>query len=312
MPTALAIAEIATNRRVEGGGEYFIISRSFGTDDRRRDRHLALPVAGDLGRLLHDRLRRGVPAARRLVRGDDRASPSIRAWSRCPATVLLVAARARRAAPTSACKALWVVVAVLGRCRSCCSSSGAAARASRARTSALFATIDGRDPFMLVFAIVLPGVHRHDRRRRALGRPRQPARGRSRSASCRRPLVGMVVYVAVVLKLAGSAPPEVLAGRPARHVAHRALGADHPDRPRLRHALVGDRLDPGRAAHAAGARRPTASLPAPGGQPLPAPRAREPPTSRATPRWSPRRSRSSSWRWATSTSWRASSRCSSW
>ena len=32
IPTALAIAEIATNRRVEGGGEYYIISRSFGTD----------------------------------------------------------------------------------------------------------------------------------------------------------------------------------------------------------------------------------------------------------------------------------------
>lgn len=30
IPTALAISEIATNRRVEGGGEYFIISRSFG------------------------------------------------------------------------------------------------------------------------------------------------------------------------------------------------------------------------------------------------------------------------------------------
>ncbi len=30
VPTAMAIAEIATNRRVEGGGEYFIISRSFG------------------------------------------------------------------------------------------------------------------------------------------------------------------------------------------------------------------------------------------------------------------------------------------
>ena len=30
LPTALAISELATNTRVEGGGEYFIISRSFG------------------------------------------------------------------------------------------------------------------------------------------------------------------------------------------------------------------------------------------------------------------------------------------
>ena len=30
IPTALAISELATNKRVEGGGEYFLISRSFG------------------------------------------------------------------------------------------------------------------------------------------------------------------------------------------------------------------------------------------------------------------------------------------
>ena len=30
IPTALAISEIASNKRVEGGGEYFIISRSIG------------------------------------------------------------------------------------------------------------------------------------------------------------------------------------------------------------------------------------------------------------------------------------------
>lgn len=30
IPTALAVSEIATNQKVEGGGEYFIISRSFG------------------------------------------------------------------------------------------------------------------------------------------------------------------------------------------------------------------------------------------------------------------------------------------
>jgi len=31
IPTAMALAEIATNQKVEGGGEYFIISRSFGS-----------------------------------------------------------------------------------------------------------------------------------------------------------------------------------------------------------------------------------------------------------------------------------------
>ena len=31
IPTVLAVSEIATNRRVAGGGAYFIISRSFGT-----------------------------------------------------------------------------------------------------------------------------------------------------------------------------------------------------------------------------------------------------------------------------------------
>jgi amino acid transporter len=30
LPTAMAIAEIATNQKVEGGGEYYIVSRSFG------------------------------------------------------------------------------------------------------------------------------------------------------------------------------------------------------------------------------------------------------------------------------------------
>ena len=30
IPTAFALSELATNKRVEGGGEYFIISRSFG------------------------------------------------------------------------------------------------------------------------------------------------------------------------------------------------------------------------------------------------------------------------------------------
>lgn len=42
IPTALAISELATNKRVEGGGEYFIISRSFG-----------LNIGATLGMLLY-------------------------------------------------------------------------------------------------------------------------------------------------------------------------------------------------------------------------------------------------------------------
>jgi len=42
IPTALAISELATNKRVEGGGEYFIISRSFG-----------LNIGGTLGIMLY-------------------------------------------------------------------------------------------------------------------------------------------------------------------------------------------------------------------------------------------------------------------
>jgi amino acid transporter len=30
IPTAMAVAEIATNQKVQGGGAYFIVSRSFG------------------------------------------------------------------------------------------------------------------------------------------------------------------------------------------------------------------------------------------------------------------------------------------
>ncbi|VBB43412.1 Amino acid transporter [uncultured Paludibacter sp.] len=42
IPTAFAISELATNKRVEGGGEYFIISRSFG-----------LNIGGTLGMALY-------------------------------------------------------------------------------------------------------------------------------------------------------------------------------------------------------------------------------------------------------------------
>ncbi|MDP3312270.1 hypothetical protein [Lutibacter sp.] len=47
IPTAMALAEIATNQKVEGGGEYFIISRSFGVNYRCRNWNNFIPFASN-------------------------------------------------------------------------------------------------------------------------------------------------------------------------------------------------------------------------------------------------------------------------
>lgn len=46
IPTAMALAEIATNQKVEGGGEYFIISRSFGVNIWCCYWHYTILIAG--------------------------------------------------------------------------------------------------------------------------------------------------------------------------------------------------------------------------------------------------------------------------
>ena len=63
IPTGLAVAEIATNLKVEGGGEYYIISRSFGKTVGGGNRNLtSLFLAGNFCRVLHDRILGSFPA----------------------------------------------------------------------------------------------------------------------------------------------------------------------------------------------------------------------------------------------------------
>ena len=59
IPTALAISEIATNRRVEGGGEYFIISTVLRTEHRGHYWHCPVFIPGHIRCLLCHRLYRG-------------------------------------------------------------------------------------------------------------------------------------------------------------------------------------------------------------------------------------------------------------
>jgi amino acid transporter len=111
IPTALAISEIATNRRVEGGGEYFIISRSFGTT-----------IGGAIGLSLY--LSQAISVAFYMIALAEAFRPIAPLlesvlpgafdprFVSLPATGALAILMLRRGANIGV-KALWVVVAIL-------------------------------------------------------------------------------------------------------------------------------------------------------------------------------------------------------
>ncbi|MBE0591248.1 MAG: hypothetical protein IH616_02470, partial [Gemmatimonadales bacterium] len=112
IPTALAIAEIATNRRVEGGGEYFIISRSFGTS-----------IGGSIGISLY--LSQAISVAFYMIAFAEAFRPLSGVFEdlvgipfdprfvSLPAVAGLGIVMLRRGAALGV-QALWVVVAILG------------------------------------------------------------------------------------------------------------------------------------------------------------------------------------------------------
>lgn len=207
LPTALAIAEIATNRRVEGGGEYFIISRSFGTT-----------IGAAIGVSLY--LSQAVSVAFYMIAFAEAFQP-LGPWFlgatgltfdprfvSLPATLLLAALVALRGADVGV-KALGVVVAALGASLLLFFLGGPPGGAAPQGLD-LTRTVADRDPFMLVFAIVFPaftGMTAGVGLSGDLANPRRSLPLGILSAT----LVGMAVYVAVVFKLASSASPELMA-----------------------------------------------------------------------------------------------------
>ncbi len=213
VPTALAIAEIATNRRVEGGGEYFIISRSFGTT-----------IGGAIGISLY--LSQAVSMAFYLIAFAE-AFGSMGAWFEgftglawdprfvsLPATLGLSALVLTRGANIGV-KALWVVAGVLALSL-LFFFLGSPVQGMDVESVSLFSGLSsdgpggGPDPFILVFAIVFPaftGMTAGVGLSGDLANPRRSIPLGVLSAT----FTGMVVYVAVIVKLVLSAPPETLA-----------------------------------------------------------------------------------------------------
>ena len=206
VPTALAISEIATNRRVEGGGEYFIISRSFGAT-----------IGGAIGISLF--LSQAISVAFYLIAFGEAFSPLGQwfqdtlgwGWNHriisLPATVGLAFLVLARGASMGV-RALWVVVSVLALSL-VFFFLGSPRTGVEGESLSLFSDLENRDSFMLVFAIVFPaftGMTAGVGLSGDLANPRRSIPLGVLSATA----TGIVVYVAVVVKLAVSAPAELL------------------------------------------------------------------------------------------------------
>ena len=207
VPTALAIAEIATNRRVEGGGEYFIISRSFGTT-----------IGGAIGVSLY--FSQAISVAFYMIAFAEAFRPLADAYEALtgfgfdpriislPGTAVLVWVVLRKGADLGV-KALWGVAAILAISLGMF-FAGTAPPDIRPDTVALMSYLPDADPFMLVFAIVFPaftGMTAGVGLSGDLANPRRSIPLGIMSAT----ITGMVVYVFVVVKLATSATPIALA-----------------------------------------------------------------------------------------------------
>ncbi|UCF42150.1 MAG: hypothetical protein JSW43_07185, partial [Gemmatimonadota bacterium] len=205
IPTALAIAEIATNRRVEGGGEYFIISRSFGTS-----------IGGAIGIALY--LSQAVSVAFYMIAFAEAFRPlvvDVLGWQFDPRVVslpgtLLLAGLVLTHGASMGVRALWVVAAILAVSIGMF-FAGAPVEGYAPETAPLLERIAVPAPFMIVFAIVFPAFTGMTAGVGLSGDLANPSRSIPLGVMSAT-VAGMVVYLLIVLKLAASAPPEVLAG----------------------------------------------------------------------------------------------------
>ncbi len=208
IPTAMALAEIATNQKVEGGGEYYIISRSFGI----------IPGA-TIGISLF--LSQAISVAFYVIAFAEAFGPFFTYLdshygiqitdSRLvsfPAVVLLGLIVTKKGADIGM-KLLYVVVFFLFLALAFF-FFGNTQYADRASYGTLIATVNNADPFFLVFAICFPAFTGMTAGVGLSGDLRNPKKSIP-LGTLTATLAGMVIYVAIAYKLAVSASPQDLA-----------------------------------------------------------------------------------------------------
>jgi len=206
IPTALAISEIATNRRVEGGGEYFIISRSFGTT-----------IGSTIGSALY--LSQAISVAFYSIAFAEAFTPMVpliesftgfafdpRMVS-LPFVLLLLGLILLRGADAGVI-GLYLIAIVLAVALLFFFVGPALDDAPA--DIPLLSKVQGPNGFFLVFAIVFPaftGMTAGVGLSGDLANPRRSIPLGTLLATS----VGMIVYILVVIKLAASASPEAMA-----------------------------------------------------------------------------------------------------
>jgi amino acid transporter len=204
IPTALALSEIATNKRVEGGGEYFIISRSFG-----------LNIGATIGIALY--LSQAISVAFYVIAFTEAFSPVFsiiqtkwgldlhRQVVSIPAMGILSLVILKKGANLGV-KTLYVVVAILFI--SLLLFFLGTTEYQDSKTFNLFeGTLRNTDQFFLVFAIIFPAFTGMTAGVGLSGELRNPSKSIP-IGTIAATLTGMVFYVFVVYKLAISASPQ--------------------------------------------------------------------------------------------------------
>ena len=207
IPTVLAVSEIATNRRVAGGGAYYIVSRSFGAS-----------IGGTIGIALY--ISQAISVAFYIVAFAEAFQPVYEwlaasrdlqldpRWVSLPCTFLIIILMLTKGAGMGV-QVLWAVciILVISIAAFLFGESPAEIRPSGLN---LTSRIDDPDAFGTVFATCFPaftGMIAGLGLSGDLKNPRKSIPLGTISAT----LGGMIVYVLVAVKLAGSATPEALA-----------------------------------------------------------------------------------------------------
>lgn len=213
IPTAMAIAEIATNQRVEGGGEYYIVSRSFG-----------IPIGASIGLGLY--LARAISVAFYMIAFAEAFVPLLAyveqnsgivvrdpRWISGPGLVLLFLLLYFRGVKTGAVL-LYAIVAVLFASLLLFFMGeplDSVQQAAVPFNEVLYRRISDPDSFFVVFAIIFPAFTGMTAGVGLSGDLENPGRSIP-VGTLAATILGMIVYLALPVKLAISATPEELAG----------------------------------------------------------------------------------------------------